>query len=78
MLVSDATTTVEELSALREVLAARIDDPLTVPRDLAALSRQFRDVCKELREAEALVREEVALQDVDAISDEAPYSPEAY
>ena len=38
----DPTTRVRRLEALRDRLAAVIDDPSTGPRDLAAVSREYR------------------------------------
>src|SRR5699024_4953355 len=47
----------DELRALRRIMAAHIDSPKTLARDLAALSRQFRDVSAEIEELEAIEAE---------------------
>ena len=69
--VSAATTRLEELRALRNVIAARIDHPETLARDIAALSRQLRDISKEIEEMDAVERERRAdLKYVGGASDE--------
>jgi len=45
-------TRLDELRALRVILAAHISDENTLARDLAALSRQLREVSKEIEELE--------------------------
>ncbi|MCT1996672.1 hypothetical protein M3C58_00370 [Brachybacterium muris] len=50
----------DELKALRHVLARRIDDETVAARDLAPLVRQLREVRVELDELEAVVAEKAA------------------
>ena len=69
--VSSAVTRLDELRALRNVIAARIDHPETLARDIAALSRQIRDISKEIEEMDAVERERRAdLKYVGGASDE--------
>lgn len=51
--VAGARTRLEELRAMRDVMARHIDSPETLARDLAALVRQLRDVSREIEELEA-------------------------
>lgn len=56
---SEHGTRLDELRAMRRVLAAHIDNDQTLARDLAALMRQAREISKEiegleLQEAERL------------------------
>ena len=51
--VLGAKTRLDELKALRYVLAVRIDDERTSARDLAALCRQLREVSVEVEELSA-------------------------
>lgn len=44
----------DELKAMRRVLAAHIDNENTLARDLAALMRQAREISKEIEELEEL------------------------
>jgi thiamine monophosphate kinase len=74
--VSGAESRLEELKALRRVLAAHIDNPDTLARDLAALSRQLRDVSKEIEELEP-PEDEVSADDDDAGTSDAPFRLEA-
>lgn len=46
-------TRLDELRAMRRVLAAHIDNENTLARDLAALMRQAREISKEIEEMEA-------------------------
>ena len=48
----------EELKAMRQVLAAHIDNENTLARDLAALMRQAREISKEIEELEAVEAEQ--------------------
>lgn len=51
--ISDAIgSRLGELHALRRVMAAHLDSENILARDLAALSRQFREVSKEIEELE--------------------------
>lgn len=54
-----AGTRLDELKAMRRVLAAHIDHENTLARDLAPLMRQVREISKEIEELEA-IEEEVA------------------
>lgn len=74
--VSAAETRLDELKALRRVLAGHIDNPNTLARDLAALSRQIRDVSKEIEELEP-PEDEVRADDDDAGTSDAPFRLEA-
>lgn len=56
--VSDAgDDEVQALSALRQRIAAAIDDPELSARDLAPLTRRFQEVADALREATALAED---------------------
>ena len=73
--VSGAGSRLEELRAMRRVLAAHIDNENTLARDLAALVRQLRDISKEIEDLEP-VEAEVSVNDDDDRSD-APFRLEA-
>lgn len=73
--VSRASSRLDELRALRAVLAAHIDNPETHARDLAALSRQIRDVSKEIEDLEP-VEAEVSVDD-DGNRGDSPFRLEA-
>lgn len=60
---------------MRRVLAAHIDNPNTLARDLAALVRQLRDISKEIEDLEP-VEVEVSVND-DGNRDDAPFRLEA-
>lgn len=51
-------TRLDELRAMRRVLAAHIDNENTLARDLAALMRQTREISKEVESLEALEAEQ--------------------
>lgn len=51
-------TRLDELRAMRRVLAAHIDNENTLARDLAALMRQAREISKEVESLEALEAEQ--------------------
>ena len=75
--VLGATDRLGELKALRAVIAARIDDPQSLARDIAALSRQLREISKEIEELGALESERRAdLKHIGGASD-AVWRPEA-
>ena len=74
--VSGARSRLDELKALRRVLAGHIDNPNTLARDLAALSRQIRDVSKEIEELEP-GEGGVRADDDDAGTSDAPFRLEA-
>lgn len=48
--VLGSVSRLQELRAMRRVLAAHVDSPNTLARDLAALVRQLRDISKEIDE----------------------------
>lgn len=52
--VATATCRVDELRAIRRVLAARLDSGQLSPRDTVPIVRQLREVSKELEELEAV------------------------
>lgn len=47
----------DELRAMRRVLAAHIDAPETLARDLVAAMRQAREISKEIEDLEAIEAE---------------------
>lgn len=47
-------TRLDRLRALRSILAAHIDNPNTLARDLASMSRRYQDVDKDIVELEQL------------------------
>ena len=51
-------TRLDELRAMRRVLAAHIDNENTLARDLAPLMRQAREISKEVESLEALEAEQ--------------------
>ena len=51
-------TRLDELKAMRRVLAAHIDHENTLARDLAPLMRQVREISKEIEELESLEAEQ--------------------
>lgn len=73
--VSAASTRLNELRAMRRVLATRIDHPDTLARDLAALVRQLRDISKEIEDLEP-VEAEVSVND-DGNRGDSPFRLEA-
>lgn len=69
--VTGAMTRLDELRAMRAVMAKHIDSENTLARDLAALVRQLRDVSKEIEELEAAER----AAEVEAITDDTDDAP---
>lgn len=70
----------DELRAMRRVLAAHIDSENTLARDLAPLMRQAREISKEIEEleaAEAVLTEGVAADDSGGTSEDRPFRLEA-
>lgn len=63
--VSSATSRLDELRAMRRVLAAHIDSENTLARDLAPLMRQAREISKEIEELEAV---EAAVEDPEVVA----------
>lgn len=57
---ADAGTERELLVALRARIAKTAEDPNCPPRDLAALSRQLRDIDKDIRALDAAAEQEAA------------------
>lgn len=75
--VSDATTRLDELRAMRRVLAAHIDSENTLARDLAALMRQAREISKEIEDLEAIELEAGGSVDDDGSTEDAHFKLEA-
>lgn len=75
MTVSGSGSRLDELRAMRRVLAAHIDSPNTLARDLAALVRQLRDISKEIEDLEP-VEAEVSVND-DGNRSDSPFRLEA-
>lgn len=69
--VAGAVSRLDELRAMRAVMARHVDNPNTLARDLAALVRQLRDVSKEIEELEAAER----AAEVEAITDDTDDAP---
>lgn len=78
--VSDAAargSRLEELIAMRRVIARHIDNEQTAARDLAALSRRQMELSKEIEAEKARVaREAEEASNVEHVSDE-EWRPEA-
>lgn len=70
-------TRLDELRAMRRVLAAHIDSENTLARDLAPLMRQAREVSKEIEELETIEAEQGAVDDDDGSSGDATFKLEA-
>lgn len=63
-------TRLDELRAMRRVLAAHIDNEDTLARDLAALMRQAREISKEIEDLEAIEAEAgVSVDDAGSTED---------
>lgn len=73
--VSGSASRLDELRAMRRVLAAHVDSPNTLARDLAALVRQLRDISKEIEDLEP-VEAEVSVND-DGNRGDSPFRLEA-
>lgn len=73
--VSGSASRLDELRAMRRVLAAHIDSDYTLARDLAALVRQLRDISKEIEDLEP-VEAEVSVND-DGNRGDSPFRLEA-
>lgn len=73
--VSGSESRLDELRAMRRVLAAHIDSDNTLARDLAALVRQLRDISKEIEDLEP-VEAEVSVDD-DGNRGDSPFRLEA-
>lgn len=73
-----AGTRLDELKAMRRVLAAHIDSENTLARDLAPLMRQAREISKEIEDIETAALEAVE-QDAEVVTDvaDAEWRPQA-
>ena len=58
-------TRVDELRAMRRIIAAHLDSPNTLARDVAALSRRQVEISKEIETLETLEAEKRAAEGVD-------------
>lgn len=71
-------TRLDELKAMRRVLAAHIDNENTLARDLAPLMRQAREISKEIESLQELEAERAADEgDVVHGSGDAEWRPQA-
>lgn len=59
----------ELLVSMRERIAASVDDPKTMARDLAALTRRLMEIAKEIESIDAAAEQEA--RDADESPDEA-------
>lgn len=66
--LTDAQTRVEQLKTLREILAEAIDNCNSM-RDLASLSRQYRETIRELEEIEGTTHDNDEIGDILASRD---------
>ena len=66
--LTDAQTRVEQLKTLREILAEAIDNCNSM-RDLASLSRQYRETIRELEEIEGTTNDNDEIGDILASRD---------
>lgn len=67
----------DELRAMRRVLAAHIDSDQTLARDLAPLMRQAREISKEIEELQAVEAEQIRDSEVQAGNVSTAWRPEA-
>lgn len=74
---SERGTRLDELKAMRRVLAAHIDNDQTLARDLAPLMRQAREISKEIESMEIQASEDKAWGDTDSGSSDAAWRPQA-
>lgn len=70
-------TRLDELRAMRRVLAAHIDNDQTLARDLAPLMRQAREISKEIESLAALEAEIARDAEVDSGVVSTAWRPEA-
>jgi hypothetical protein len=71
-------TRLDELKAMRRVLAAHIDSDQTLARDLAPLMRQAREISKEIESLETQETERSAGKDDSSnVSSDAAWRPQA-
>ena len=62
---AESGTRVDELRAMRRIIAAHLDSPNTLARDIAALSRRQIEISKEIETLETLEAEKRAAEGVD-------------
>lgn len=74
---SENGTRLDELRAMRRVLAAHIDSDQTLARDLAPLMRQAREISKEIEALEAREAEQRAEGDVVNGAADSAWRPQA-
>lgn len=74
--VGAAESRLDELRAMRRVLAAHIDSENTLARDLAPLMRQAREISVEIEQLEAREAESEAVVD-DSADGSSPFRLEA-
>ena len=67
----------DELRAMRRVLAAHIDSENTLARDLAPLMRQAREISSEIESLEEVEREQNAVAKMVSGSDDAKWGSQA-
>ena len=72
-----AGSRLDELRAMRRVLAAHIDNENTLARDLAPLMRQVREISKEIEELEAIEAERAKDTEVQDGNISTAWRPEA-
>lgn len=70
-------TRLDELRAMRRVLAAHIDNEDTLARDLAALMRQAREISKEIEDLEAIEAEAGVSVDDGSSTEDSDFKLEA-
>jgi predicted nucleic acid-binding Zn-ribbon protein len=70
-------TRLDELKAMRRVLAAHIDSENTLARDLAPLMRQTREISKEIEKLEAQEAEQAKDAEVQDGNISTAWRPEA-
>lgn len=71
-------TRLDELRAMRRVLAAHIDSENTLARDLAPLMRQAREISTEIESLQALeIERQAEEEDVTNDASEAQWRPQA-
>lgn len=74
---ADHGSRLDELRAMRRVLAAHIDSDQTLARDLAPLMRQAREISKEIESMEIQATEDQAGEDADNGASDAVWRPQA-
>ena len=74
---AESGSRLDELRAMRRVLAAHIDSDQTLARDLAPLMRQAREISKEIESMEIQASEDKQWGDDDGNSSDAVWRPQA-